>query len=513
MYGAISILEKGYFPKELPPPFSTSRFASVISENEDSLTDSYSQGGQPTKLVKFNLARVGTIRRELGIPNPTNFCALSLWIAANQSELEVSSPISLSGPRPGKGLRAIERKVGISDLDLYKSRFRAGKRFVLQADISRCYPSIYSHSIAWALHTKKVAKSKRTQELTGNRLDTLVRNCQDQQSTGIPIGPDTSSLISEIILSAIDRVLPQPNRKLTGYRYADDYELAFDSRSEAELTLGILQEALGEFGLALNPSKTLITELPIRIDPKWVSDLRTFIFRDQARAQHSDLIAYFDRAFELSGDFPIDPVLNYAVARLGSVTVQIENWELAESLLLQAATNEPGTVQRIVKTFVNYKSAGYSINRILLEEVLNQLILRHAPLGHSSEVAWALWCAIEFRIPIEDAVAKKAMEMEDSVVTLVLLHARDLKLISKNVSTSGPSAKMTIDELYDEHWLLAYEANVKGWLSSATSRDYVAESEEFSFLKRNQVEFYDASKSLKRNELGEGPITSLVYGE
>ena len=103
--------------------------------------------------------------------------------------------------------------------------------------------------------------------------------------------------------------------------------------------------------------------------------------------------------------------------------------------------------------------------------------------------------------------------MEDSVVTLVLLHARDLNLISKNVSTSGPSAKMTTDELYDEHWLLAYEANVKGWLSSAGSHDYVAESAEFSFLKRNQVEFYDASKSLQRNELGEGPVTSLVYAE
>ena len=34
-----------------------------------------------------------------------------------------------------------------------------GKRYMVTADISKCYPSIYSHAIAWALAGKSVAKS------------------------------------------------------------------------------------------------------------------------------------------------------------------------------------------------------------------------------------------------------------------------------------------------------------------------------------------------------------------
>lgn len=52
---------------------------------------------------------------------------------------------------------------------------------------------------------------------------------------------------------------------------------------------------------------------------------------------------------------------------------------------------------------------------------------------------------------------------------------------------------MTQDSLYDEHWLLAYEANIKGWLPSAGGVDHVAADVNFGFLKANQVYFYDAS--------------------
>ena len=70
---------------------------------------------------------------------------------------------------------------------------------------------------------------------------------------------------------------------------------------------------------------------------------------------------------------------------------------------------------------------------------------------------------------------------------------------------------MKVDELYDEHWLLAYEANVKGWLPSVGSSDHVREPAEFNFLKRNKVEFYIESNRLQRYPPGEGPVTSHVY--
>jgi len=50
---------------------------------------------------------------------------------------------------------------------------------------------------------------------------------------------------------------------------------------------------------------------------------------------------------------------------------------------------------------------------------------------------------------------------------------------------------MNANGLYDEHWLLSYEANIKGWLPNAGGIDHVATDSNFGFLKENGVHFYD----------------------
>jgi hypothetical protein len=52
---------------------------------------------------------------------------------------------------------------------------------------------------------------------------------------------------------------------------------------------------------------------------------------------------------------------------------------------------------------------------------------------------------------------------------------------------------MTADALYEKHWLLAYEANIKGWLPNGAGTDYVVNDANFGFLKQNNVFFYDSA--------------------
>jgi hypothetical protein len=86
-----------------------------------------------------------------------------------------------------------------------RARSRTASRYLLATDLSQFYPSIYTHSIPWALHTKSVAKAKPNDySLLGNVLDLAMRNGQDKQTIGIPIGPDTSLVIAEAILSSVD---------------------------------------------------------------------------------------------------------------------------------------------------------------------------------------------------------------------------------------------------------------------------------------------------------------------
>ena len=54
----------------------------------------------------------------------------------------------------------------------------------------------------------------------------------------------------------------------------DDYELAFETRSDAEQALAVLEEALAEFELELNSLKSSIQELPVEIESSAIVTLR-----------------------------------------------------------------------------------------------------------------------------------------------------------------------------------------------------------------------------------------------
>jgi hypothetical protein len=103
----------------------------------------------------------------------------------------------------GKG-RAIAPKEDLNRQPFHRARRSIGSRYLLKTDIARFYPSIYTHSIPWALHGKDAARKDKEYKLLGNRLDLWMRETQDKQTGGIPIGPDTSFVVGEVIASAID---------------------------------------------------------------------------------------------------------------------------------------------------------------------------------------------------------------------------------------------------------------------------------------------------------------------
>jgi len=52
---------------------------------------------------------------------------------------------------------------------------------------------------------------------------------------------------------------------------------------------------------------------------------------------------------------------------------------------------------------------------------------------------------------------------------------------------------MTKDSLYSHHWLLAYEASVKGWLAQPKGRDHTLVDDFFKLLRAHDVSFYDVA--------------------
>lgn len=130
---------------------------------------------------------------------------------------------------------------------------------VATCDIYNFYESIYTHSIAWAIETKEVAKSSRGTELVGNRIDKLFQNAHDGQTNGIPTGNVLSDLAAELILKDIDRLLADFIRieGIKALRFRDDYRFVCKSKEQASRVIDELAYQLNkEYGLTLNKSKT-----------------------------------------------------------------------------------------------------------------------------------------------------------------------------------------------------------------------------------------------------------------
>jgi len=302
------ILERGYFPKELPNPFITTSFASAVTASGITLPAGFNHtlrrrctGIPRAKPTRYSHARGGLLRRQLCLPNPVLYYLLSREIDSNWATLQPSiggTSLSATNPVFAPRNRAIDSAHPQSARRELAIRTRLNNRYILRTDISRFYHSIYTHSIPWALHTKTIAKANHGMGLLGNRLDCLVRNGQDSQTVGIPIGPDTSLVIAEILMQTCDQELLAEFPGMRGHRFIDDYELGFRHRSEAENAFHCLEKILSDYELALNPSKTEIVELPCDLEASWVGLLRSFTFRATPSGQQGDLFRYFDLALQ-----------------------------------------------------------------------------------------------------------------------------------------------------------------------------------------------------------------------
>ena len=492
------VCARGYFPEGLPPAFETVSYAAAIAKNLKTFRPIENAQKSTALVCRHNLARNNGIKRVLAIVNPLHFFRTADCILDNWKELDKligKSKLTRTRPRVGSSTeRAIIRQHDLTDMPRDRARIRATSRFILQADIERFFPSIYTHSISWAIHSKATAKAKKNDKtLLGNILDRCVRDGQDGQTIGIPIGPDTSRVLAELILSQVDLEIPE-NFLKHAIRYVDDYEFAFDSKRDADRALSCLSKALARYELAVNPRKTKISELPAEYENIWVSELRLLTIADASNTdtQAYTLYRFFERAYMLAKANDKDSVTKYAVARLRQTDIAKKNWFLAFNSVTQCMVVDPSCLERAFEFIELYKHAGYSVPENRLKNAFNKIVQTHAPLAHGSYVAWALWGCLLFDVKISKKSVEEILGMEDAVVGLLLLHAvkRKLATLSKTQLALW-DVFMKSEGLTGEMWLLSYEAKVKGWLESKGAKDHIKSNQVFEFLRNQKVQFYN----------------------
>lgn len=301
------LVTKGYFPEAyvLPPCFEITKypeFGKIYFPVKTNSTNKIELKPDISEFQQIHFPKTNLTDRTFGIINPRIHSDIAYTIVEDWDTIidcifhvenqvcSYSFPIPVDNKKIGKigGLRSgrmIYEWIEMAENDVAATAFRY--KYLIKTDVKNFYPSIYTHSIPWALHGKDFIRTKKCENnfpnrtnynLTGNRLDKLFQNANDGCTNGIPIGSVVSDLIAEIVLSGVDRKLSQSlieagiNNDISVVRFKDDYRILAKKESSGLSTIKFLQSALKEYRLELHDGKTESHKLPNGLFRNWRSE-------------------------------------------------------------------------------------------------------------------------------------------------------------------------------------------------------------------------------------------------
>lgn len=318
--------------------------------------------------------------------------------------------------------------------------------YLIHADITDCYSSIYTHSIAWAIHTKEVAKKQqKSKDLIGNIIDVHLRQMSYGQTNGIPQGSTLMDLIAEILLGHADVLLTEELKKLKirDYyilRYRDDYRIFVQNSQDGESVIKALTEVLLSLGLKLNSAKTKASTWVVRDSIK--SDKLSWITRKQVDKnilKHLLLIHDHSHTYPNSGTLSValsefhKRIINFrkidGLRQLIAVTVDLAYHNprlhpvmaavLSKLLSLAPEKTRDDYIHKILKRFEKIPNTGYMeiwLQRIYLHpkhKVTFREALCKLVNGNSVEIWNSDWISskkLKSVINSEKIIDRKAMQ-------------------------------------------------------------------------------------------------------
>lgn len=486
----IRLLDRGFYPIELPPPFRTRNFSAV----RNSLTPRNNYHGSTTF---YDGATFRGQLRTFGVINPANYLMLSKFIADNWSEIARALRISsCSGARPrfptiNSDGRAIET-ASLANKRMSQRHLASAYPVILGLDINRFYGSIYTHSIPWSVLGKEEAKRRhRNRSLQGHwsdTLDKLVRNCNQQQTVGIPIGPDTSRIISELILSRIDAELTSARSSLAStqiYHNIDDYQIGCIGLAEAENAQSSFVRTISRYELRLNDFKTSVDHGPSFTPSNFQRN-----FDYLARQRGSKFVEhFFEILYEQILLHPNSNVIGYALKRFSQKLARNNERDLVREYLQRLIFAAPHQARWIFPLLLGiYRRAGVNseIQRLLAWGV--ETCARRNDVG---SLLWFLYAAIFLRVRLTGRLCSQCLGMSNELVDLVLYHGRNEGLFS--FSLTDMRNRYRSNDFASPAWLPIYEVGRRGWDTSSSfakigTRDDVDGL--YDHLRSQRVEFY-----------------------
>jgi len=450
--------------------------------------------------VEYRTTRFNNVIRKMNIPVPMAYCSLCQQLRDSWDQPELnricSNPSSKIKPeRHGDGRLFLSENYEVRDTgrvvvmgkdeavveseSLLASSL--GMQYFVEADVSACFPSIYTHAIPWALIGHSEAKLKIDEHASWfNQIDKRQRVLKRNETLGVPVGPATSNIVCEIVLYPVDK-----NLRSKGFvfnRYIDDYRAYCRTMEKAEEFVRELESELAKYLLTLNAKKLRIETLPMPMVSQWVLELRSRLPVKKSLSER-EVLDYMDYAVSINRLEPDGSVLKYAARSLVKMVTEKSSSTLAKYLVnlsIYSPVLLPILCEVIKKHELKLKVAD-----------LSKLLARHLEFRRSDAVGWTLYLYYLSGAKVSKEDARKIISSNDCMPMAGLLAiGQHFDLVDSFVSSVNNSFYQELDQ----YWILIYELYILNELSKSKQLDKYIEESGFEIMRKNGVSFLSTTE-------------------
>ena len=307
-----------------------------------------------------------------------------------------------------------------------------------------------------------------------------LQSCQSRETFGIPVGPDTSRVIAEVLLAGVeaDQELAPFIVKGCAFRLLDDFSIGCNTEEEAKRALHALRRVLWKYNLQLNDEKTRITTSQFLFREKWKLDFDNVpLSRIDAKRQLKDVeyLVVFALHYCVETASPVPA--QWACRRLSKLGVFDENLTSALNALFRLARDFPICINHVVSFLINNQHKFRNVElKTRIKDWISMTLKSHMPQGHHFEVAWALVAAGVLRIELTNDDLSLDGSFPGSVVLSLIGLLRERNLVQVPLSHWDWRARLHKESGLGENWLLHYEAVRRKWTTDAVLQKHIKQS-------------------------------------
>ena len=376
----------------------------------------------------------------------------------------------------------------------------------MNADISRFFYTIYTHSIPWAVIGKDkakgwyISKNPKLGAHWSNDLDKAMQSCQSRETFGIPVGPDTSRIIAERLMAGIeadDGFAGWLNNR-SAIRLVDDFTIGFMRAEDAFKALAALRNTLWKFNLQLNDEKTGVIPSRNPVKDKWEIEHEKFFVSDiSAKREATDISRLLELTLHFCAESHIDTPALLTCQRLSRLKHVSSNILLILDTQFRLAREFPRCTSHVASFLINHQRlCEKQSHKDRITKWIRATLNAHSIHGHDFEVAWCLVVCGALKIKVRKMDIQSEGKLPSSIVLALLGLLSERKLLTVPLSNWPWRSEFKNKGVYSHHWLPFYESVLRKW---TTDRTIIAEvksdpilakmlSEKVTFLEKRVFE-------------------------